>query len=55
MKFFFGLFALIAAAFAAPQFFPGGGFGGSGLFRALKYNFKVFTTLIVATLFIKTA
>lgn len=29
MKFFIVLFALIAAAFAAPQFYPGGGFSGS--------------------------
>lgn len=30
MKFLIVLFALIAAAFAAPQFYPGGGFGHGG-------------------------
>lgn len=30
MKFIIVLFALIAAAFALPQFYQGGGFGGGG-------------------------
>lgn len=30
MKFIIILFAILATAFAAPQFFPGGGFGASG-------------------------
>lgn len=39
MKFFVVLFALIGAALAAPQFFPGGGFGGSAA-NAGKFGAK---------------
>lgn len=44
MKFLIVLFALIAAVFAAPQFYPGGGFGGGGFggsaAQAGKSNFR---------------
>lgn len=35
MKLFVVLFALIAACAARPQFFPGGGFSGGGIFTTV--------------------